>query len=62
MNLLHNWVISKVLHTVRFLFKSEFTSILQNSFTGLQCDLHCALSQRSDVWAGLVFLLGHLHF
>jgi hypothetical protein len=37
------WVISKVLHTVCFLFKNEFT--LQNTFTGLQCNLHCALSQ-----------------
>jgi len=50
------WVISKVLHTVRFLFKSKF--ILQNTFTGLQCNLHCALSQRSNVWASLVFLSG----
>jgi len=41
------WAISKVLNTVRFLFKNEF--ILQNTFTGLQCNLHCALSQRSNV-------------
>jgi hypothetical protein len=52
------WVISKVLHTVRFLFKNEF--ILQNTFTGLQCNLHCALSQRSNVLASLVFLSGRL--
>jgi len=52
------WVISKVLHTVRFLFKNEF--ILQNTFTGLQCNLHCALSQRSNVWAALVFMSGCL--
>jgi len=44
-------------HTVRFLFKNEF--ILQNTFTHLQCNLHCALSQRSNVWASLVFLSGH---
>jgi hypothetical protein len=43
----HTWVISKVLHTVCFLFKNDF--ILQNTFTGLQCNLHCALSQRSNV-------------
>jgi hypothetical protein len=30
------WVISKVLHTVCFLFKNKF--ILQNTFTGLQCN------------------------
>ena len=42
------WVISKVPHTVRFLFKNEF--ILQNTFTGLQCNLHCALPQRSNVF------------
>jgi hypothetical protein len=48
------WVISKVLHTVCFLLKSEI--ILQNTFTGLQCNLHCTLSQRSKVWASLVFL------
>jgi hypothetical protein len=41
-----------------FLFKNEF--ILQNTFTGLQCNLHCALSQRSNVWASLVFLSGRL--
>jgi hypothetical protein len=40
-------VISEVLHTVCFLFKNEL--ILQNMFTGLQCNLHCALSQRSNV-------------
>ena len=51
------WVISKVLHNVLFLFKNEF--ILQSTFTGLQCNLHCALSQRS-VWASLVFLSGRL--
>jgi hypothetical protein len=39
----NTWVISKVLHTVRFLLKNEF--ILQNTFTGSQCNLHCALSQ-----------------
>ena len=50
----HTWVISKVLHTVRFLFKNEF--ILQNTYIGHQCNLHCALSQRSNVWASLVFL------
>ena len=43
----YTWVISKVLHAVRFLFKNEF--ILQNTFTGLQCNLHCALSERSNV-------------
>jgi hypothetical protein len=48
------WVILKVLHTVCFLFKNEF--ILQNTCTGLQCNLHCALSQRSNVWESLVFL------
>ena len=37
----------KVLLTVRFLFKNEF--ILQNTFTDLQCNLNCALSQRSNV-------------
>ena len=52
------WVISKVLHTVPFLFKNHF--ILQNTFTGLQCNLYCALSQRSNVWARLVFLSGRL--
>jgi hypothetical protein len=51
-------VISKVLHTVRFLFKNEF--ILQNTFTGLKCNLHCALSRRSNVWTSLVFLSGRL--
>jgi hypothetical protein len=51
-------VISKVLHTVRFLFKNEF--IVQNTFTGLQCNLHCALSGRSNVWVSLVFLSGRL--
>jgi hypothetical protein len=54
------WVISKVLHTVRFPFKNEF--VLQNTFTGLQCNLHCALSQRSNVWENLVFLSGRLRF
>jgi len=56
--LLFTWVISKVLPTVPFLFKNEF--ILQNTFTGLQCNLHCALSQRSNVWESLVFLSGRL--
>jgi hypothetical protein len=55
---LNTWVISKVLHTVCFLFKNEF--ILQNTFAGLQCNLHCALSQRSNVWESLVFLSGRL--
>jgi hypothetical protein len=50
----NTWVISKVLHTVCFLFKNEI--ILQNTFTCLQCNLHCALSQRSNVWETLVFL------
>jgi hypothetical protein len=54
----HTWVISKVLHTVCFLFKNKF--ILQNTFTGLQCHLYCALLQRSNVWASLVFLSGRL--
>jgi hypothetical protein len=40
------WVISKILHAVIFLFKNEF--ILQNIFTGLQCNLCRALSQRSQ--------------
>jgi len=40
-------VISKVLHTVCFLFKMNL--FLQNTFIGLQCNLHCALSQRSNV-------------
>jgi hypothetical protein len=52
------WVISKVLHTVCFLFKNEL--ILQNTFTGLQCNLHCALTQRSNVWVSHVFLSGRL--
>jgi hypothetical protein len=39
----NTWVISEVLNTECFLFKNEF--ILQNTFTGLQCNLHCALSQ-----------------
>jgi hypothetical protein len=43
---------------VSFLFKDEF--ILQNTFTDLQCNLHCALSQRSNVWESLVFLSGRL--
>jgi hypothetical protein len=51
-------VILKVLHTVCFLFKNEF--ILQNTFTGLQCIRHCALSQWSNFWASLVFLSGRL--
>ena len=54
------WAISEVLHTVRFLFKNEF--ILQNIFTDLQCNLHCVLSQRSNLWASLVFLSGRLRF
>jgi hypothetical protein len=41
---INTWVTSKVLHTVCFLFKNVF--ILQNTFTGLQCKLHCALSQN----------------
>jgi hypothetical protein len=57
---LHTWVISKDLHTVRFLFKNEF--ILQNTFTGLQCNLHCALSQQFNVWESLVFLSGRLRY
>ena len=43
-----------------FSLKNVF--ILQNTITGLQCDLHCALSQRSIVWASLVFLSGSLRF
>jgi hypothetical protein len=43
----NTWVISEVLHTVCFLFKNKF--ILQNTFTGLQCNLHFALSQWSNV-------------
>jgi hypothetical protein len=54
----YTWVISEVLQTVRFLFKNEF--ILQNAFTGLQHNLHCALSQRSNVLESLVFLSGRL--
>jgi hypothetical protein len=54
----NTWVISNVLHTVCFLFKNEF--ILQNTITGLQCNLHCALSQRSNVWANLLILSGRL--
>ena len=42
----YTWVISEPLHAVHFLCKTEF--ILQNTFTGLQCNLHCALSQRSQ--------------
>jgi hypothetical protein len=53
--LLITWVISKVLHTVRFLFKNEL--ILLNTFTVL-CNLHCALSQRFNV----VFLSESLRF
>jgi hypothetical protein len=52
------WVISEVLHTVCFLFKNEF--ILQNTFTVLQCNLDCVLSQWSTVWASLVFLYTYL--
>jgi hypothetical protein len=52
----NKWLISEVMHTVCFLFKNEF--ILQNTFTGRQCNLHCALSQWSNVWASLVFLSG----
>jgi hypothetical protein len=52
------WAISEVLHTACFLFKNEF--ILQNTFTGLQCNLHCALSQWSNVWGSLLFLSGSL--
>jgi hypothetical protein len=55
---MNTWAISEVLHTVYFHFKNEF--ILQNTSTGLQCNLHCALSQRSNVWASLVFLSGRL--
>jgi hypothetical protein len=56
----YSWFISKVLHTVRFLFKNKFIS--QNTFTGLQCNLHCALSQQSNVWTNLVFQSGRLRF
>jgi hypothetical protein len=56
--LFYKWVISKVLQTVYFLFKNEF--VLQNTFTGLQCNLHFALLQRSNVWESLVFLSGRL--
>jgi hypothetical protein len=51
-------VISIFLYTVYFPFKNE--SILQNTFTELQCNLHCALSQWSNVWASLVFLSARL--
>jgi hypothetical protein len=54
----YTWVVSEVLHTVCFLFKNEF--ILQNTFTGLQWNLRCALSQRSNVWESLVRLSGRL--
>ena len=54
----NTWDISKVLHTLRFLFKNGL--ILQNTFTVLQCNLHCVLSQQSKVWASLVFLSGRL--
>jgi hypothetical protein len=54
----NTWVTSEVLHTVCFLFKNEF--ILQNTFTGLQCNLHCVLSQWYNVWESLVFLSGRL--
>jgi hypothetical protein len=40
------WVISEVLHNAYFLFENE--CILQNTFTGLKCNLHCALSQWSN--------------
>ena len=56
-----NWLrgsFSKVLHTVLFLLKNEF--ILQNTFTGLQCNLHCDLLQRSNALASLVLLSGRL--
>jgi hypothetical protein len=56
--LLYTWVISNVMHTVCFLFKHEL--ILHNTFTGLQCNLHCALSQWTNVWASLIFLSGRL--
>jgi hypothetical protein len=46
----HTWVISKVLHTVRFLFKNEF--ILQNTFTGLQ--LFSIVLYHSDPTSGQV--------
>jgi hypothetical protein len=46
---LNTWAISEVLHTVCFLFKNEF--ILQNTFTGLRCNLHCALSEWSNPWS-----------
>ena len=59
-NTSNTWVISEVLHAVRFLFKNEFIS--QNTFTVLQCNLHCALSQRSNVGASLVILSGRLRF
>jgi len=39
------WVISKVPHAVPFLFKNEL--ILQNTFTGLPCNLHCAFYHSS---------------
>ena len=32
----HTWFISKVLQTIRFLFKNDF--VLRNAFTGLQCN------------------------
>jgi hypothetical protein len=44
--------------TLCFFFKNEF--ILQNTFTGLQGNLHFALSQRSNIWESLVFLSGRL--
>jgi len=55
---INTWIISKVLHTPRLLFKNEF--ILQNTFIALQFNLHCALSQRSNVFASPVFLSGRL--
>jgi hypothetical protein len=43
-----------------YVFSLKMNFILQNTFTGLQCNLHCALSQRSNVWESLVFLSGRL--
>ena len=84
----YTWVISKVLHNVRFLFNSfnaklnpichllallevhhiphvsrlrvKNKFILQSTFTGLQCNLHCTLLQPSNVWASLILLSGRL--
>jgi hypothetical protein len=36
----NTWIISEVLRTACFTFKNE--RILQNTFTGLQCNLQCA--------------------